>query len=48
MVDKFLNCLRAKPTAKYALICFPWAGGGSNFYAQWGKNLPDTIEGECT
>lgn len=44
MVDKFLNCLRAKPNAKYALICFPWAGGGSNFYAQWGKKFPDSIE----
>ncbi|XP_048773152.2 S-acyl fatty acid synthase thioesterase, medium chain-like [Ostrea edulis] len=44
MVDKFLNCRYAKPNAKYALICFPWAGGGSNFYAQWGRQCPDSVE----
>ena len=45
MSDKFLNCLFSKPKAKFALICFPWAGGGSNFYAQWGKMFPEFIEG---
>nr|XP_022323240.1 S-acyl fatty acid synthase thioesterase, medium chain-like [Crassostrea virginica]XP_022323241.1 S-acyl fatty acid synthase thioesterase, medium chain-like [Crassostrea virginica] len=44
MSDKFLNCLFSKPKAKFALICFPWAGGGSNFYAQWGKMFPEFIE----
>ncbi|XP_062585568.1 S-acyl fatty acid synthase thioesterase, medium chain-like [Saccostrea cucullata] len=44
MGDKFLNCRNTKPDANYVLICFPWAGGGSNFYAQWGKMTPDFVE----
>lgn len=45
MADKLFNCRFAREFANVNLICFPWAGGGSNFYALWGKDLPDFIEG---
>lgn len=44
MADKLFNCRFAREFANINLICFPWAGGGSNFYALWGKDLPDFIE----
>ncbi|XP_077863963.1 S-acyl fatty acid synthase thioesterase, medium chain-like [Saccoglossus kowalevskii] len=33
-----------KHGATYRIFCFPWAGGGSRYYANWGKLLPDSIE----
>ncbi|XP_060073359.1 S-acyl fatty acid synthase thioesterase, medium chain-like [Ylistrum balloti] len=44
MVDKVLNCRFPRPTASCQLFCFPWAGGGSNFYANWGNMLPESLE----
>ncbi|XP_069130412.1 S-acyl fatty acid synthase thioesterase, medium chain-like [Argopecten irradians] len=44
MADKVLNCRFRRPTASYQLFCFPWAGGGSNFYANWGNMVPESIE----
>lgn len=44
MTDKLFNCRFTKECASVSLICFPWAGGGSNFYSHWGKDLPDFIE----
>ncbi|KAK7110313.1 S-acyl fatty acid synthase thioesterase, medium chain-like [Littorina saxatilis] len=41
---KFMNCRYPHPEASHRLICFPWAGGGSNFYAAWGSQLPPNIE----
>ena len=43
--DKLLNCRFTHPHASCTLFCFPWAGGGSNFYSAWGRNMPDNIEG---
>lgn len=42
--EKLFNCRFARPAASVCLVCFPWAGGGSNFYSLWGKTLPDFIE----
>ncbi|KAK7110391.1 S-acyl fatty acid synthase thioesterase, medium chain-like [Littorina saxatilis] len=39
-----MNCRFPRPDATHRLICFPWAGGGSNFYAAWGKDLAPNIE----
>lgn len=44
MTDKLFNCRFTKECPSVSLICFPWAGGGSNFYSHWGKDLPDFIE----
>ncbi|XP_006159821.1 S-acyl fatty acid synthase thioesterase, medium chain [Tupaia chinensis] len=42
--EKVLNCLYQKPDAIFKLICFPWAGGGSIYFAKWGQNTHDLIE----
>ncbi|XP_013381250.1 S-acyl fatty acid synthase thioesterase, medium chain-like isoform X2 [Lingula anatina] len=44
MAEKLLNCRQKRPSAKYVLVCFPWAGGGSNWYGRWAQLLPETIE----
>ncbi|XP_060576849.1 S-acyl fatty acid synthase thioesterase, medium chain-like [Ruditapes philippinarum] len=42
--SRYLACRYPRPDANVKLFCFPWAGGGANFYSNWGKYLPDTIE----
>lgn len=32
---RWLKCFRSHNTAKLRLICFPFAGGGANFYRRW-------------
>jgi hypothetical protein len=49
MNSKWLRCRFRKPAASVYLLCFPWAGGGANYYAgTWGQSLPDFIEGKRT
>ncbi|XP_045205154.2 S-acyl fatty acid synthase thioesterase, medium chain-like [Mercenaria mercenaria] len=42
--SRCLSCRYPRPDASVKLYCFPWAGGGANFYSNWGKFLPETIE----
>ncbi|XP_012870059.1 PREDICTED: S-acyl fatty acid synthase thioesterase, medium chain [Dipodomys ordii] len=42
--EKVLNCLIQRPNAIFKLICFPWAGGGSNHFARWGQKMSDLLE----
>ncbi|CAH7294390.1 Olah [Phodopus roborovskii] len=42
--EKVLNCLFRKPDAVFKLICFPWAGGGSVYFAKWGQTVNDLLE----
>lgn len=44
MTSKVLTCRFPRPDASIKLFCFPWAGGGSIFYSNWGKLLPESIE----
>ena len=48
MSSKWLRCVCKKNRAKLRLICFPWAGGGAAFYANWGKKFASEIEGLIT
>ncbi|XP_046361146.2 S-acyl fatty acid synthase thioesterase, medium chain-like [Haliotis rufescens] len=42
--ERLMNCRFKRPSALYRLICLPWAGGGSSFYAGWGKLMSENIE----
>ncbi|XP_053429214.1 S-acyl fatty acid synthase thioesterase, medium chain isoform X2 [Nycticebus coucang] len=42
--EKVLNCLYQNPDAVFKLICFPWAGGGSVYFAKWGQKIHDSLE----
>ncbi|XP_053322485.1 S-acyl fatty acid synthase thioesterase, medium chain [Spea bombifrons] len=43
-MDKLINCMYKKPHATTRLICFPWAGGGSIYFAQWGRLFDESVE----
>ena len=45
MSSIWLRCVYKKNSAELKLICFPWAGGGAAFYANWGKKFASKIEG---
>ncbi|XP_072179684.1 S-acyl fatty acid synthase thioesterase, medium chain-like [Diadema setosum] len=44
MLEKLTNCRQKRDSAQYNVFCFPWAGGGSGFYAGWCQYLPNHIE----
>lgn len=45
MSSKWLRCVHEKNSAELRLICFPRAGGGAAFYANWGRKFASEIEG---
>nr|XP_008266550.1 S-acyl fatty acid synthase thioesterase, medium chain [Oryctolagus cuniculus] len=42
--ERVLNCIYQNPNAIFKLICFPWAGGGSTYFAKWGQKIHDSLE----
>ncbi|CAH1238868.1 OLAH [Branchiostoma lanceolatum] len=44
VMDKLLACRFRHPDAAVRLFCFPWAGGGSGYYNNWGKLMPGNVE----
>ncbi|XP_043334466.1 S-acyl fatty acid synthase thioesterase, medium chain isoform X3 [Cervus canadensis] len=42
--EKVVNCLYQNRNALFRLVCFPWGGGGSNFFAKWGQDIPNSVE----
>ncbi|XP_043337263.1 S-acyl fatty acid synthase thioesterase, medium chain-like [Cervus canadensis] len=46
--EKVVNCLYQNRNALFRLVCFPWGGGGSNFFAKWGQDIPNSVEGTNT
>lgn len=44
MNAKSLRCRFPKPDAVLRLVCFPWAGGGGTYYANWGNRIFDDVE----
>ncbi|XP_022082149.1 S-acyl fatty acid synthase thioesterase, medium chain-like [Acanthaster planci] len=43
-IEKMLVTRPIRPAASCRLFCFPWAGGGTGFFAKWGAQLPATLE----
>ncbi|XP_067657009.1 S-acyl fatty acid synthase thioesterase, medium chain-like [Haliotis asinina] len=42
--ERLMNCRFKRPNARVRLICLPWGGGGSIFYAGWGRLMSENIE----
>ncbi|XP_077024312.1 S-acyl fatty acid synthase thioesterase, medium chain [Tamandua tetradactyla] len=42
--EKIVNCLYPKTDAIFKLICFPWVGGGSFYFAKWGQDIHNSLE----
>lgn len=41
---RWLKCFKPNPNARWKLICFPFAGGGANFYRRWPEFFPPRVE----
>lgn len=41
---RWLKCFRSQPLAPAILVCFPFAGGGANFYRRWPEFFFKDIE----
>ncbi|XP_055285144.1 S-acyl fatty acid synthase thioesterase, medium chain [Moschus berezovskii] len=42
--EKVVNCLYQNCNALFRLVCFPWGGGGSNYFAKWGQDISNSVE----
>lgn len=40
----WLKCFKPNPLAQWRLLCFPFAGGGANFYRRWPEFFPPDVE----
>ena len=43
--EKVVNCLHQNRNALFRLVCFPWGRGGSTYFAKWGQDIPNFVEG---
>ncbi|KAG5201425.1 hypothetical protein JEQ12_004188 [Ovis aries] len=43
--EKVVNCLHQNLNALFRLVCFPWGRGGSTYFAKWGQDIPNFVEG---
>ena len=42
----WFNVRYCRPRARVRLVCFPWSGGGSQWYGNWGSSAPAHVEGK--
>ncbi|XP_070658031.1 S-acyl fatty acid synthase thioesterase, medium chain [Bos indicus] len=42
--EKVVNCLYQNRNALFRLVCFPWGGGDSTYFAKWGQDIPNSVE----